>query len=304
MTSGLPPAAGSEEPPPGAPEPSAPAAEQAPPGASIPPPPGAGEVAGGQGGRGHIRRVLTIWAVLSVVFIALAVLIVPLVTPKSASSVAGFASLTELVFTVLAIPVALFVWVFVFYSLAVFREKAPATGRVEDLEDGAPLQPRPWQQIMWLAITGALAIFLVGWGMFGFYQQTTDPPSNPLVVDVTGQQWTWTYYYPSLGVQSHVLELPLGRPVEFRITSDDVLHGFAIDELGVAMDANPGFWVTAPIVTPTRLGQMTARCVELCGLYHTYMWTQVEVVTSANFTAWVAANGGNPGAASTQGGAQ
>ena len=49
---------------------------------------------------------------------------------------------------------------------------------------------------------------------------------------------------------------------------------------------------------------MTARCVELCGLYHTYMWTQVEVVTSANFTAWVAANGGNPGAASTQGGAQ
>ncbi len=304
MTSGLPPAPGSEEPPPGAPEPSAPAAEQAAPGAVIPPPPGAGEPVGGQGGRGHIRRVLTLWAVLSVVFIALAVLIVPLVTPQSASSVAGFANLTELVFTVLAIPVALFVWVFVFYSLVVFRQKAPATGRVEDLEDGAPLQPRPWQQIMWLAITGALAIFLVGWGMFGFYQQTTDPPSNPLVVDVTGQQWTWTYYYPSLGVQSHVLELQLGRPVEFRITSDDVLHGFAINELGVAMDANPGFWVTAPIVTPTQLGQMTARCVELCGLYHTYMWTQAEVVTSANFTAWVAANGGNPGAASTQSGAQ
>ncbi len=266
--------------------------------------PGAGEPARVQAAGGHIRRVLTIWAVLSAVCIALAVLIVPLITPKSASSVAGFASLTELVFTVLAIPVALFVWVFVFYSLAVFREKAPATGRVEDLEDGAPLQPRPWQQIMWLAITGALAIFLVGWGMVGFYQQTTDPPSNALVVDVTGQQWTWTYYYPSLGVQSHVLELPLGRPVEFRITSDDVLHGFAIDELGVAMDANPGFWVTAPIVTPTRLGQTAARCVELCGLYHTYMWTQVDVVTQADFTGWVAANGGNPGAASTQDGAQ
>ena len=306
MTSGLPPAPGSEEPPPGAPEPSVPAAEQAPaPGAVIPPPPpGAGEPAGGQGVRGHIRRVLTIWAVLSVVCIALCVLIVPLVGTKSASSVAGFANLTDLVFTVLAVPVALFVWVFVFYSLVVFRQKAPATGRAEDLEDGPPLQPRPWQQIMWLAITGALAIFLVGWGAVGFYRQTTDPPSNPLVVDVTGQQWTWTYYYPSLGVQSHVLELPLGRPVEFRVTSDDVLHGFAIDELGVAMDANPGFWVTAPIVTPTRLGQMNARCVELCGLYHTYMWTQVNVVTQADFTAWVAANGGNPGAASAQGGAQ
>ncbi|HYB17845.1 MAG TPA: cytochrome c oxidase subunit II [Streptosporangiaceae bacterium] len=303
MTSGLPPAPGSEEPPPGAPEPPASAAEQAPPGAVIPPPPGAGEPARGRDGRGHIRRMLIIWAVLSVVCIALALVIVPLITPKSASSVAGFANLTILVFTVLAVPVALFVWVFVFYSLIVFREKAPSAGRVEDLEDGPPLDARPWQQITWLAITAALAIFLVGWGMFGFFRQTTDPPRNPLVVDVTGQQWTWTYYYPSLGVQSHVLDLPLNQPVEFRITSDDVLHGFAIDELGVAMDANPGFYVTAPIVTPSRLGQMTARCVELCGLYHTYMWTQVNVVTRADFTAWVAANGGNAALASAQGGA-
>jgi cytochrome c oxidase subunit II len=300
----VPPQPGAGEPQPGSGEPVAHGADVPPPPGAEEPPPGAGAPPRGQAPRGHIRRVLTIWAVLSVVCIALVVLIVPLVTPQSASSVAGFADLTELVFTVLAVPVTLFVWVFVFYSLFVFRQKAPATGRAEDLEDGPPLQPRPWQQIMWLAITGALAIFLVGWGMFGFFQQTTDPPSNPLVVDVTGQQWTWTYYYPSLGVQSHVLELPLGRPVEFRVTSDDVLHGFAIDELGVAMDANPGFWVTAPIVTPTRLGQMTARCVELCGLYHTYMWTQVEVVTQADFTAWVAANGGNSAAASALGGAQ
>jgi len=304
MTSGLPPAPGSEEPPAGAPEPPASAAEQAPSGATISPPPGAGESARGRDGRGHLRRMLTIWAVLSVVCIALAVVIVPVVTPKSASSVAGFANLTVLVFTVLAVPVALFVWVFVFYSLIAFRQKGPSTGRVEDLEDGPPLDAKPWQQITWLAITAALAIFLVGWGMFGFFRQTTDPPRNPLVVDVTGQQWTWTYYYPSLGVQSHVLDLPLGQPVEFRITSDDVLHGFAIDELGVAMDANPGFYVTAPIVTPSRLGQMTARCVELCGLYHTYMWTQVNVVTQADFAAWVAANGGNAALASAQGGAR
>ena len=254
----------------------------------------------GRGTGWHIRRVLTIWAVLSVVCIALTVVIVPLVTPKSASSVAGFANLTELVFTVLAVPVSLFVWVFVGYSLVVFREKAPATGRAGDLEDGPPLQARPWQQILWLGITGTLAIFLVGWGMFGFYRQTTDPPPSPLVVDVTGQQWTWTYYYPSLGVQSHVLELPVGRPVEFRITSDDVLHGFAINQLGVAMDANPGFWVAAPIVTPSSVGTMTARCVELCGLYHTYMWSQVNVVTPTDFTTWVVANR----AASRQGGAR
>ena len=247
-----------------------------------------------------MRRVLVIWAVLSVVGIALTLVIVPIISPKSASSVAGFANLTDLLFSVLAVPVGLFVWVFVFYSLIVFREKARRPA--DDLEDGPSLQARPWQQIMWLAITGALAIFLVGWGMFGFYRQTTDPPASPLVVNVTGQQWTWTYSYPSLGVQSHELVLPLDRPVEFRVTSDDVLHGFVIDQLGIAMDANPGFWVSAPVVTPTRLGSLTARCVELCGLYHTYMWSRVQVVTPARFAAWVAANRSTPSTVSIQGG--
>ena len=86
----------------------------------------------------------------------------------------------------------------------------------------------------------------------------------------------------------------MGRPVQFRVTSDDVLHGFVIDGLGVAMDANPGIWVTAPTVTPNKLGNYATRCVELCGLYHTYMWSRVRVVSASNFASWVAANRGGP----------
>jgi cytochrome c oxidase subunit II len=256
-------------------------------------PAGAGSP-GGSGGvpgrpRLHIRRVLWIWVLSSVICIALTLVIVPIVSPPAGSSVAGFANLTDLVFTALAVPVALFVWVFLVYSLIVFRQKAPAAGRADELEDGPPLEAKPWQQILWLAVTGTLALFLVGWGMFGFYRQTTDPPRDPLVVDVTGQQWLWTYFYPAQRVQSNVLVLPVGRPVEFRVTSDDVLHGFQIDGLGVTMDANPGQWVSAPVITPTRLGDYTVRCVELCGLYHTYMWSRVKVVPAASFLTWLAA---------------
>jgi cytochrome c oxidase subunit 2 len=261
--------------------------------------PGASPTAAGHE-TSHIRRVLRLWVVLSVVFVALTFVVVPLVEPTTASSAAGFASLTDLVFTALAVPVALFVWVFVFYSVVVFREKAPASGSAQDLEDGPPLEAKPRQQIWWLVITTALALVTVGWGMFGFYGQVANSAANPLVVNVTGQEWTWTYDYPSLGVQSHVLELPLNRPVQFRVTSDDVLHGFAVDALGVAMDANPGEWVDAPIVTPTKTGNFEARCVELCGLYHSYMWSQVKVVSSSDFAAWVTANGGNPSATSAQ----
>lgn len=251
----------------------------------------------------HIRRVLKLWVGLSVIFVALTFVVVPLVNPTTASSVAGFASLTDLVFTALAVPVAMFVWVFVFYSVVVFREKAPVSGSAEDLEDGPPLDVKPRQQIWWLGITGALALTTVAWGMFGFYSQVADSPRNPLVVNVTGQEWAWTYEYPALGVQSHVLELPQGRAVQFRVTSDDVLHGFVIDALGVAMDANPGEWVAAPTVTPTKAGNFDVRCVELCGLYHTYMWSQIKVVSSSDFAAWVSAKGGNPSSASAQNGA-
>lgn len=240
----------------------------------------------------HVRRVLTIWAGLSVIAVAIVVLLGTVVNPTSASSDAAFANLTNVLFTALGVVVGLFVWVFVGYSVVAFRERSRAGTEVDDLEDGPPLQAKPAQQIAWLVITGSLAIFLVGWGMFGFYKQTTDPPAKPMVVDVTGQQWAWTYSYPALGVQSNELWLPVNRPVQFRVTSDDVLHGFVVDGLAVAMDANPGWWSTAPTVTPTRLGSYATRCMELCGLYHTYMWSRVRVVSKAAFGAWITANGG------------
>jgi cytochrome c oxidase subunit 2 len=244
--------------------------------------------------RPHVRRVLIIWAVLSVICVALVLLLGSIVNPNSASDSAGFANTTNILFTAMAVPVGLFVWVFVGYSIVAFRQPTlGAEANHDDLPDGPPLEAKPRQQITWLAVTGGLAIFLVGWGMFGFYKQTTNLPPRPLVVDVTGQQWAWTYRYPSLGVSSDVLMLPVHRPVQFRVTSDDVLHGFVVNGLGVAMDANPGWWSTAPTVTPTKVGRYTTRCMELCGLYHTYMWSQVRVVTPSAFAAWVVANGGN-----------
>lgn len=240
-----------------------------------------------------MRRVLTIWAVLSLVFVVLAVVVVPLVERRPASSVAGFASLTDLVFTALAVPVALFVWVFAFYSVFAFRTKVPADASVDDLEDGPSLEAAPRYQILWLVITTALAFFTVAWGMFGFYKETTDPPGDAMTVNVTGQEWTWTFDYPSFGVQTHTLELPRGRPVVFRVTSLDVLHGFGLAALGIAIDANPGEWVKTPTVTPNKVGDFEVRCIELCGLYHTFMWAPVKVVSPARFADWVKESGGH-----------
>src|SRR5205085_9753495 len=104
------------------------------------------------------------------------------------------------------------------------------------------------------------------WGMVAYYQETAAASaSNTLVVNVTAQQWQWTFDYAQYGATSQgaqVIELPVNRPVVFYVTSKDVLHGFSIRALGVRVDANPGQVVTTAITTPTQIGSYTVNCVE------------------------------------------
>jgi cytochrome c oxidase subunit II len=239
----------------------------------------------------HLRRVLIIWAVLSVIVIAIWLAVAQFILPPAASSLGSTSIFTFLVLTVLAVPVALFVFVFLGYSLFAFRVKDRPT------EDGVPLQPRPSLQMGWLGITSLLCLFLFIWGAFAFYQETSAASSaNTLVVNVTAQQWQWTFDYPQYGATSagaQVIELPVNRPVVFYVTSKDVLHGFAIPPFGVRVDANPGQVTTTAIVTPTQIGSYTVRCVELCGLLHSDMWEAVNVVSADAFNSWIISQGGH-----------
>ena len=239
----------------------------------------------------HLRRVLIIWAVLSVIVIAIWLAVAQFVLPPSASSLDDSANFTFNVLTVLAIPVSLFVFVFLGYSLIAFR----VSGR--PMEDGAPLQPRPALQIGWLAITSLLCLFLLIWGMIASYQETSAAStSNTLIIQVTAQQWQWSFNYPQYGATSQgaqVIELPVNRPVEFYVTSKDVLHGFSIRAIGVRVDANPGQVTTTSIVTPTKIGSYVVQCVELCGLFHSDMWEAVDVVSADAFNSWIVSQGGH-----------
>jgi cytochrome c oxidase subunit 2 len=203
----------------------------------------------------HLRRALIIWAVLSVIVIAIWLAVAQFILPPAASPLDSSNNFTFLVLTVLAVPVSMFVFVFLGYSLFAFRVRDRPT------EDGVPLQPRPSLQIGWLGITSLLCLFLFIWGAFAFYQETSAAStSKTLVVHVTAQQWQWTFDYPQYGATSQgaqVIELPVNRPVEFYVTSKDVLHGFSILALGVRVDANPGQVVTTAVITPTQTGSYT-----------------------------------------------
>ncbi len=234
----------------------------------------------------HIRRVLVIWAIATVLGIALVLnlhRLLPGLLPPMASSEAQGVDFTLGFFTVLAVPVAMLVWVFAAYSIATWRVR-----RFEGL-DGPPISGSPVLQTTWILSSALLCLFLVVYGLALLTNVSAAPPGRLLTVDVTGQQWQWNFKYPSRGgVTTTTLALPVNRPILFRVTSLDVDHSFWIPALAIKIDAIPGE-VTTVYAMPTREGTYTARCAELCGLYHSYMQSRVRVLSAGGFSSWIGA---------------
>src|SRR5690349_14911717 len=75
----------------------------------------------------HLRRAVILWIVLSIVGIAIWLLVHQHILPAAVTDVSRFDNATIVVFAVLSIPVAMFVWVFMIYSLFVFKTRGRPT---------------------------------------------------------------------------------------------------------------------------------------------------------------------------------
>ncbi|MEQ1539549.1 MAG: ubiquinol oxidase subunit II [Sphingorhabdus sp.] len=64
---------------------------------------------------------------------------------------------------------------------------------------------------------------------------------KPLEVQVVALHWKWLFIYPEQGVATvNELALPVGRPVQFRITSSSVMNSFYVPALAGQIYAMPG----------------------------------------------------------------
>jgi cytochrome c oxidase subunit 2 len=239
--------------------------------------------------RSPVRSILVIWAVLTVALELFAIFVPARLMGVAASKTMADIKESVTVFTVVAAPVVSVVWAIAIHSLLRWRHR----GSGPPPQDGPPLRGNLPVQITWVTVSSVLCLFLFIWGLVAMQTTSAQATGNALVVDVTGQQWLWTFSYPGEGgVTSDVLYLPVNRPVLFDVTSDDVVHSFWVVQMGVKVDANPGE-ITTVSVTPDRVGSYVVRCAELCGLYHAYMVSQVQVVSNTAFQSWLHANAGS-----------
>lgn len=146
----------------------------------------------------------------------------------------------------------------------------------------------------WLVVSGVLCLFAVVWGSIVLQQDNARLlDAKAMNIEVTGQQWVWNFDYVDNGtVRSGDLYLPVNKPVVFHVTSKDVIHSFWIVQMGIKIDANPGY-ITETSVTPNKIGVFDVRCAELCGLLHAFMQTKVHVVSQADYNTWIQNRGGH-----------
>jgi cytochrome c oxidase subunit II len=246
----------------------------------------------------HGIRIVAIWLALTAISVPLIVLVLgPHLPPSRMSAEAGAQRDANVVLTALLVPIALLVVVFFVYSFVFFRQKGEA------IVDGPPIKGHAGAQLLWIVLTATIVLTLAVWGSYTLIAsshgsgggQGPDPIAKPkghqhaLPVQVIGQQWEWTFRYPTYGgIETRDLAIPNRTLVAFHVTSLDVTHSFWAYQLGVKADAVPGVDNIA-YVNARDTGFFQIRCAELCGLWHGHMSKKGRVLTTSAFKAWIAA---------------
>jgi cytochrome c oxidase subunit II len=190
------------------------------------------------------------------------------------------------VLVIATVPVFVLVSVIVCFAVIEFRMRPG-----EENLDGPPIHGNTRLEVIWTAIP---ALVILGLCVFA-YTTLTDIEKAPAkgdqrVIDVYGQQFTWTFNYDEQGKKftSSQLYLPAQSEVKFRIHSRDVIHDFWVPDWRMKIDAVPGITTSYRVnLKPGALGEHDIVCAELCGLGHAYMRQTAHVVQADRFDAWV-----------------
>jgi cytochrome c oxidase subunit 2 len=170
-------------------------------------------------------------------------------------------------------------------------------------------------EVIWTTIPVVIVVSLFTYSFIVLRDIENEAKPEDLTIHVQGFQfqWAFTYNMNDLGTKTAdrnaegsikvlgtatdepVLRIPIDEPIEFQLSSQDVIHSFYIRDFLYKLDVIPGR-DNRFVVTAHELGTYHAQCAELCGLNHALMRFTLEVMPRDAFDAWVAENSPKPAA--------
>ena len=213
----------------------------------------------------------------------------------------------------LCAAISLFVLALLLWTMVKYRRSAhPTPSRTSH---------NTFVEVVWTLVP-VLVLVAIAVPSIRLIRHQYSPPPADLTVKVIGNQWYWSYQYPDNGgfeIVSNMLKektdaaagthfrtdadgprllavderlvIPAGKVVKFIVTSNDVIHSFAMPAFWTKTDANPGS-LNETWVKVDKPGVYFGQCSELCGARHAFMPIAIEVVAPERFAQWVAAKGG------------
>src|ERR1700742_949104 len=197
--------------------------------------------------------------------------------PREASTIAPYAdALYFFLLLITIVGVLIVLALIVTFSLRYRAEKSPVATQIE----GSTLLEATWTII-------PLAIFLVCfvWGAL-LYFRIYSPPVNAMNIYVVGKQWMWKAEHPGGQHEINALHVPIGRPVQLTMISQDVFHSFSIPDFRVKREVIPGRYTTVWF-NATTPGTYHIFCTQYCGTNHSVMIGEVTVLTPADYEKWL-----------------
>lgn len=189
---------------------------------------------------------------------------------------------------IISVSVVVIVTTLVLWGVLVRRQPEQSIGDVAVERRGTGLG---WLGLG-VGISAVLLLISVVWTMAVLAKVSAPPPgSNPLTIEVTGQQWWWKARYlnadPSkVLTTADEFHIPVGRPVRVKLIGADVIHSFWVPALTGKTETIPGqtnvTWLEAD-----KPGRYRGQCTEYCGQQHAHMALFVIAESPAAFDKWL-----------------
>jgi cytochrome c oxidase subunit 2 len=224
---------------------------------------------------------------------AMLVLTVVMAVPMTLIEWNGHAASAEAdkIDTLLDVMVVLSCFVFaivlVMLGYSVWRYRA----KPGDESDGEPIHGNSRLEVAWTVIPTVIVLFgaIYSWIILN---DTETKAADRLPLNVTAQQFKWTFEYPDADVTSDELVVPVGRQLELHLTALDVIHSFWVPEWRIKRDVVPsgpgGDEIDDVVeVTPDEEGTYNVVCTELCGVGHATMRALARVVPQEEYDQWI-----------------
>lgn len=232
-----------------------------------------------------MRRLLPLFCVASLSLACASVALAGnggLAPPSPASPQAH--DIGQIYWLILGFTAAIFILVEV--TLAIFVVRYRSRGRAREVE-GPQVRGHTNLELAWTAGPVLILAVIAGFVLYKASAIRNAPAGTPRDrITIVAHQFYWEFVYPNGAISVDTLRVPYNRDVVLEIRSADVAHSWWVPSLAGKMDAIPGR-VNRLSFRAVKLGSFPGRCAEFCGLQHTEMTAQVEVLPPDQYNEFV-----------------